>query len=998
MRILIFVSFAVLALVGCSGHRGEARVPGSAVQRVSKKASAWDPSLWPHQRPGAIDPDPAVTYGRLENGMAYAILPNDTPKGHVSVHLCVRSGSVSEDGPLSPQAQSAVDAGQEAYPHDERGVLHLLEHLSFFGGEYFDWSLEATKRGGTNPLVEVLQRAGMAFGPHTNAFTSYDRVVYMLDGTQNTPTFVTTLLKAMHDFAGGLKLKPEAIEKERPIVLSEKRQRDTPDYQSYRAEMEFLFSGSRVAGRSPIGSDRVIHEVTHDTVQGLYKRLYRPDNMMLVVVGAVDVAALEQQIQTLFGDLKNPSSALPKLDYGQAPLTQDLRVGVHVEAESPQVSVNFYQLSPYEPKVETLAQHNLQIKRTLAKMILMDRMVRLIAEEGSPFLSGSFEIYNFINFVQGSEFSIDTKPEYWEKALELGERTLRQALEYGFSQAECDRATKAVLNQMEEIVRCATTRPTSRLATSLVASFFSGFVFESPEQQWELLKDFLAKVSCKDIEATFREAWSLPGTWIFVSGNLPPLQGNSEDYVAALYRRSQKTAVEPWKDAPLKPWAYENWGPAGDIVKRDYREDLGVTQLTFANNTRVTLKPMHFQSNQVALECAVGGGLLDLPGEDRSLIALYQNCYLAGGLEAHSLEDLKLILKGRPVGWATLVDEDGFVYSSQTTRSDLKTNLQLFCAALMAPGYRPESLRIFHKNMDLLYDNLPKSIEYTKQITEPYVLHNKDPRFEFPSKEQLYALNLSDLKNWVQKPLQSGYLELAIVGDYDLEEAVACCANTVGALNRRDPSFPAYPQCRPVSFPKASRPELVPIETRIQNAFVSISWKGNDGWNPEEVVGMEVLVEVIKDRLRLALREEMGAAYNPGAKNLNSYAFPGYGYISAFSYANPLDVEAVTERMAKETKRIADAGVTAEELERNLNPILARLKEARRSNAHWANNLLGAHRHPEFLDWLRAEEARYKAVTTDQLQALAKQYLNWDNAVVLWYEPEIAPEDLKGGF
>src|SRR5690625_1878325 len=106
---------------------------------------------WPFEL-SELEPDSSILWGRLENGVRYAIMPNQEPRERVSLRLYVGSGSLDER-------------------EDQRGLAHLLEHMGFNGTENFP--------AGT--LVEYFQRLGMSFGADTNAYTSFDRTVYMIE-------------------------------------------------------------------------------------------------------------------------------------------------------------------------------------------------------------------------------------------------------------------------------------------------------------------------------------------------------------------------------------------------------------------------------------------------------------------------------------------------------------------------------------------------------------------------------------------------------------------------------------------------------------------------------------------------------------------------------------------------------------------------------------------------------------------------------------------------
>ena len=102
--------------------------------------------------------DATVRTGTLPNGLVYFIRRNPRPADRVLLRLAVRAGSVDE-------------------ADDQRGLAHVLEHMAFNG----------TSRFKPGELVSYLESIGARFGPHVNAYTSYDETVYMLDVPTDRP-------------------------------------------------------------------------------------------------------------------------------------------------------------------------------------------------------------------------------------------------------------------------------------------------------------------------------------------------------------------------------------------------------------------------------------------------------------------------------------------------------------------------------------------------------------------------------------------------------------------------------------------------------------------------------------------------------------------------------------------------------------------------------------------------------------------------------------------
>ena len=142
-------------------------------------------SGFPHEY-SDLKPDSRILYGRLENGMRYAIMHGETPKNTASLRLFFATGSFNETD-------------------EQRGIAHFLEHMAFNGSENIP----------EEEMVKIFERLGMSFGRDTNASTSFDNTVYKLDLPETSDELVDTAFMVMRETVSRLKFDPSAIERER---------------------------------------------------------------------------------------------------------------------------------------------------------------------------------------------------------------------------------------------------------------------------------------------------------------------------------------------------------------------------------------------------------------------------------------------------------------------------------------------------------------------------------------------------------------------------------------------------------------------------------------------------------------------------------------------------------------------------------------------------------------------------------------------------------------
>ena len=235
-------------------------------------------------------------------------------------------------------------------------------------------------------------------------------------------------------------------------------------------------------------------------------------------------------------------------------------------------------------------------------------------------------------------------------------------------------------------------------------------------------------------------------------------------------------------------------------------------------------------------------------------------------------------------------------------------------------------------------------------------------------------------------------VELAIVGDIDLEATIAALAKTFGALAKRDERRPMT-ELKQVKFPAEPFTRSYAIESEIPKGEVALYWPTTDGLQINRARRLNMLAEVLSDRLRVKVREELGDAYSPGAGSAASDLYPGYGYVQAGVTVDPPRAQQVADIIASLATELAEKGVTTDELERAKKPVLTALRESARTNQYWRDNVLAkAQERPEALDWCRSRYKDNEAITTEELSALAKQYLGSGRSSRVVVLPKAAPQ------
>jgi zinc protease len=922
----------------------------SAATLAAEAASPTKKSLPFPQEGSDLKPDPASHFGTLPNGLRYVVRANQEPKGRASLRLLVLAGSLHEKD-------------------DQRGLAHFLEHMAFNGSTHYP----------PGTIVEFFQRIGMSFGADSNANTGFDRTVYRLDLAHADDAALTEALQVFGDYAGGLLLTDEEINKERGVVLSETRASDSTGYRSFVARFEATLGTTLLPRRLPLGLPEVITKAQRERFTDFWNTWYRPEKMVVVVVGDFpDAGKVEKMVAETFAHQTARAPARPEPSLGKPAKFDGVRAIFHAEPEAPATNISLTNITSYVRETDTAARRIKRLPRSLALAMLNRRFSILGKKEGAPFVSGGASISEQFNFLREANLFISCKADDWAAALSVGEQELRRALDHGFAPAELTEAAANLANQLDQAAKTASTRHSNRLADEIVHRLVVGEVVTTPADDLALLRPALDKITPTDCQNALKDAFAASGRFVMVSGNAK-ISGDASAEIEAAYQKAHAVAVAEMKGDEQSKWGYTDFGPPGEIAKREHIADLDIDLVTFKNGVRLNLKKTDFEAGRIVLSARVGNGAMTEPAAKRGLQRFAATVMNTGGLDKHSADDLRQLFAGKNVGLRFGAWPDAFRFNGGTTRDDLLLELQLLAADLTDPGYRPEALRIAYKEFEQLYQTFKHTAAGPLEMEIANLLADGHPGFGLPPQEVMMTRNLDEVKAWLTPQLAHGALEVALVGDFDIEAAITAAAKTIGALPPREPK-PALSELKKVHFPAQPFAKTYVIDSEIPKASVLIYWPTEDGLDAHRTRRVNMVGEILNDRLRVKVREEIGGSYSPRADNLASDTFPGYGYIVANVDVDPAKAEQISDVALKLADDLAKNGVTEDELNRARLPLLTSFRDSLRNNGYWLSVLTPAQEKPQMLDWARDRIADNEAITTAELNALAKKYLPRERA------------------
>jgi len=951
------IIFAIILLVGFFGLFG----PYDAITLMAAQQSAiaLPQSVWPHEK-SDLPLDPEMVFGRLDNGFRYVLMQNQNPKDRVSVHLNIQAGSANETD-------------------SQQGLAHFLEHMLFNGSEHF-------KPG---ELVKYFQSIGMQFGADANAHTGFFETVYDIflpDGHEEN--FRKGLL-VMQDYAKGALLLESEIERERKIILAEKRQRDSASYRTFVSGLMFELPDARITRRLPIGKEEVIQEATQADLKAYYDMWYRPETMILVAVGAFDMDMASALISEYFASFSPRAAAMPEIEFGDVQ-HKGVQVFHHHEAEAGNTTVTIEVLSKEPLRPDSLAFRKGRIKKRIADQIVQNRLDARIGTPKTPGTSAGIGSGLFVKQIAYAMISADGAPDEWKALLGFLEQNLRQALAYGFSASELERVKKDVISNLEQADSQKGTRDSKALARRMMGALNSNRVMLSPTDEKDLMVPFVASLTIDDINRAFRETWAQHHRLIQVTGNADLSQEGIEPASVILqsYRESIQKSISPLteKQNIHFPYLPEPVG-MGRIIKKTIHDDLNIVQIDFENGFRLNLKKTDYKDDEILATLSFGKGRFSEPPELAGLTELAMAVLNESGLGSLDRNALETALAGKQSQVVFGIDEAMFMLNGESIPQELPLLFQLLYANIKDPGFREEAFDLVMSQFDSQYKEISHTLEGVITLQGKRFLAGGDSRFGLPSHNAFKKLRLNDVRNWIGRALSGSDYELSVVGDFDVDSVIELAAQYFGMLppakkfhheRTGGPVFPSGKHLR------------VAVDTKIPNGLVYVSYATDDIWDIHKTRRLNVLADVFSERMRIQIREKLGEAYSPFAYNMASRIHDGFGVFNVVVEVIPARARLVVDEIQKIAEDLSLSEISTDEIKRSLGPTLNSIKDMRQRNGYWLKTVLvGSKRNPEKIEWSRSIVSDYAGITPEDLETLSKRFLVNDSAAFIEALPTV---------
>ena len=901
--------------------------------------------------------DPAVRTGRLPNGIRYFIRQNNRPANRVAMRLAVDAGAIQEDP-------------------NQRGLAHFLEHMAFNGTQNF-------KPG---ELVAFLESIGARFGPHVNAYTAFDETVYMLEIPTDREGYLEKGMLVLHDFATGISLLPEEVEKERGVVLEEWRGRLGAGSRLTDKQLPVIFQGSRYAERLPIGLPEILKSAPRDRLVEFYRKWYRPERMAVVVVGDIPVDQAEKLIQQNFSKIPASKGTVGEVDKS-VPAHKETLINMSTDPEAQGWSVSL----AFKGKAEhdnTVGGYRKTLLEQLVSQMLTLRLRDIARRPNAPFLAANAGTSNIGRTLEVFEIEAQVPEGAITEGLAAIVQEARRMQLHGFSADELNRAKAALLAAYERAYRERTTSESSTYANEYVRHFLEQEPIPGMEFEYRIASTYLPVVTADEVAALAKEFITEENRVVLgVAPEKKDTPAPSTDTLRNTIARASAAPVDPWKEATEGRALVEKDPVGGKVTARRTVPEIGATVLTLSNGVEVWLKPTDFKNDQIIFSSYAPGGLSLASEAEFKSASLATSMVGVGGLGGLNPVDLSKMLSGKIATAQPTIGVYTHGVGGSATPKDLETALQLNYLVHTAPNMTPEVLELLKRRLTGALQNRdqnPRAVfgERVEQVNSSNHYTAKELTVA-----DLPSLNLETMRRFYNARFSNAAdFTYFFVGAFAVDEITPKIEKWLGSLPSTGKRSSAARDIG-IRFPSA----IVKDEVKKGKEPASqtlLTFFADPGFDEFEMHRARAAAGVLNIRLREILREEMGGTYGVSVGFSNTPPIKGYGTMVIQFGSAPENVDKMVAATLKEIERLKTEGPSEDDVNKVKELERRDLETNAKQNSYWQGSMQTVHLYGWDPAGIARRDQRTERLNQENIKQMFQRYFPTDRYTLVTLKPE----------
>jgi zinc protease len=900
--------------------------------------------------------DPAVTYGKFDNGLTYYIKVNKKPEKRAELRLAVKTGSVMEDD-------------------DQLGLAHFCEHMAFNG----------TKSFPKNEIINLLEKEGIRLGPDVNAYTSFDQTVYMLQIPTDSAAIVEKAFKILEEWASAVTYDSTEIDKERGVVIEEWRLGRGASARVFDKHIPKLLYNSQYAKRYVIGKKEILEKAPYETLRRFYRDWYRPELMAVSVVGDFDKAVVERMVKEHFSKLTNRRPARERTEYTLPDHTQTL-VSIATDKELPYTSIQMYFKRDVEIE-KTFGDSRKNLISQLYDAMFNKRLQERLQQPNPPFIYGGASDGQFLGHRQSYTLFLQAKENSILDGLDYILTEAYRVKQSGFTGTELERQKTDILRQYERMVNEKDKTESRNYADEYIRNFLQQEPIPGIEVEYATAKQFLPGITLDEVNK-LADVKMVRGNRVTVI-SAPEKEGvkiPTEAEVLAVIEAAGSKKTDAYVDKVINKPLIAIPPKAGKVVSEKTFPSIGLTEWKLSNGAVVVLKPTDFKNDEILFSAYSNGGTSLSSDPDFMSASFAGQVASISGIGEFDAISLSKLLSGKIVNVNPMISPLSEGFSGSASPKDLETLFQMTYLYATAPRKDTSAFGAIMARLRASIQNRNVSPEGAFYDTVSVTMTQYHHRGRPITPKILDEINLDKaLSFYKDRFADASDFIFFFVGSFQLDKMKPLVEQYLASL----PSINRKESWRDVGMypPKGviNKEVFRGIEPK---SSIIINFSGPFEWNSQNRYDFNSLLELTNIKLREVVREEKGGTYGIGASGAPSL-YPHKEFSVSVNWGcNPTRVDELVKTVMQQLDTLRIKGPDQVYVDK-VKEIQRRNREVNlKENRFWLSQFRVAYANGENPEELLGFNKLVENLSVAAMQSAAKKYFDTNNMVKVVLLPE----------
>lgn len=871
------------------------------------------------QQMPTIPVDKNVRIGKLENGLTYYIRHNALPEKRVEFYIAQKVGSIQEEP-------------------NQRGLAHFLEHMCFNGTANFP----GDERGLS--IVQWCETKGIKFGANLNAYTSVDETVYNISNVPSTDQAVLdSCLLILHDWSSAVLLQDNEIDKERGVIHEEWRQRNSGIMRLFTDACPTLYANSKYTDCMPIGNIDVIDNFPYKAIRDYYVKWYRPDLQGIIVVGDIDVDAMEAKIKSTFADIKAPVNPAERVYYpvpdNQEPL---IYIGKDKEVERPSIMLFFKQEATPDAQKSNLTYLLQDYITSMMSSMLNERFNELRQAANPPFLHAGAGYGSFFLAKTKDAFQVNasSKADGIETALKTILTEIERARRFGFTESEYARARAKYLQRLESAYNEREKTKSEAYVQEYVRHFLDAEPTPGIEFEYTTMNQIAPRIPVAAINKAMEQILAKEENQaIFIAGTdnkqsvLP-----TKDAVLELFKGMRSLDLKPYVDKVSNEPLMKEVPQGGSIVSEKQDAIYGTTELTLSNGVKVYIKKTDFKADEIRMSARSLGGTNMYDDNEALNFSTIASIVSGGGLGNHSKVELSKLLAGKKASVNPFIGSTLEGVAGSCSPKDFETMMQLTYLTFTAPRKDMEAFESYKNRIKAQLEGAKANPMASFNDSINVTLFNNHPRKFIMQPEMLEQLNYDRIiEMYKERFADADDFKFFFVGNIDIEKVKPLIAQYIGSL----PSIKGSESLidRKINIVKGQKVKEYAKEQQTPMATIAMFHSGNCKYTLKNKILLDYLTQILRQLYTEEVREKEGGTYGVSCGGSFEKYPKGEILVQVVYQTDPAKKDHLNKVVDAQLEKIIAEGPTEAQIQKVKEYMLKKYNDNQKENGYWMGNL-----------------------------------------------------------